>query len=182
MSLLKVEKSSLLGSEFFKFGFDLFLEQPFDFAQLQILLRHRFSGLFSPVFEHSRACSLLDHGKDFNSFHVQNFCDTSLHNEEIGVVDVQLNTLEQVLHRLLLRAMAVDQVFARTAEYDLSGNRNRRIFLKTDGRFFRVAVIEDDGHTGLGHTRLSTFVNEILEILRPDGRHIRNSEDKTDGV
>lgn len=35
----------------------------------------------------------------------------TLHNQEIGIVDVQLNTLKKILNRLLSSLMPIQQVF-----------------------------------------------------------------------
>lgn len=182
LGLLEIEESTLLGSKFFEFRLDFFLQQSFNFVQFQVLLGHRLCSFLSSVLEHSGARSLLNHGKNFNSLHVQHFRDAPLHNEEVRVVNIQLNTLEEILHRLLLRAMTVDQVFARSTEDDLSSNGDGRVFLKTNRRLGSVAVIEDDSHAGLGHTRLSTLVNKILKILCSNGRHVRDSENEADGI
>lgn len=38
----------------------------------------------------------------------------TLHDDEIGVIDVELDGLEEVLHCSLRRAMAADEVLARS--------------------------------------------------------------------
>lgn len=42
-----------------------------------------------------------------------------MHDEEVGVVDVELHALEEVLHLLLRRAMPTDEVLALTIDRDL---------------------------------------------------------------
>lgn len=39
------------------------------------------------------------------------FRNTTLHNQEIWVIDVQLNTLEKGLNGVLCRLMAIEEVF-----------------------------------------------------------------------
>jgi hypothetical protein len=78
--------------------------------------------------------------------------------------------------------MAVNQIFARTAQDDLPGHGDIRIFLETDGGFGGIPVIEDNGHAGFGHTGLTALVDKILQVLRTNSAHIRDTEDETDGV
>ena len=56
-----------------------------------------------------------------------------MHDEEIGVVDVELDGLEEILHRLLLRTMAIDEIFARAAQDYLAGNGDLGILFEADG-------------------------------------------------
>jgi hypothetical protein len=58
--------------------------------------------------------------------------------------------------------MSVDEILARTPKHDLSGDRNVRILLKSDRRFVRIPVVEDDCNAGFGDTSLTALVNEIL--------------------
>jgi hypothetical protein len=82
-----------------------------------------------------------------------------LHDQKIGIIDVELHGLEEVLDRLLLRAMSIDEVFACAAEHDLSCDRYLTIFLEADGRLFLVTVVEDDRHAGFGYACLAAFVD-----------------------
>ena len=61
----------------------------------------------------------------------------------------------------------------------LSSDADLCIFFESDGRFTSVFVVEDDGDARFGDTSLTAFVNQILQILRPDGAHIGDSKDKT---
>lgn len=88
-----------------------------------------------------------------------------MHNEEIGVIDIELNGLKKILHGLLLRSVAVDEVFARSAQHNLTGNADLRILFEADGRFLFIAVVEDYRDARLGDTCLSTLVYEILKFV-----------------
>jgi hypothetical protein len=105
--------------------------------------------------------------------------------------------LEEVLDGLLLRAVAVDQVFACAAENDLSSDADLRIFFESDWGLLLVAVIEDDCDACFRYSGLSALVYEVLnlqhqqipqvdrrrsthlEILRADCCHIRNTQNET---
>jgi hypothetical protein len=65
------------------------------------------------------------------------------------------------LHRLLLRAVSIDQVFARAAQHDLARDADRCIVLEADRRFWLVAIVEDECHRGFGDARLATLVDEV---------------------
>ena len=52
--------------------------------------------------------------------HVEHFCDPSLHDEEVGVVDVELHRPEEVVDAGVLAVGAVDQVLVLAADHHLS--------------------------------------------------------------
>lgn len=45
--------------------------------------------------------------------------ELTLHDEEVGVVDIKLNALEKVLHRVLRRPVPANEVLARPIQRDL---------------------------------------------------------------
>ena len=86
-----------------------------------------------------------------------------MRDHEVRVVDVQLHRLEEVLYALLLRAVSIDEVFARSAQHDLPGDRYLRMFLEAYGALGLVAVVEYDGNTRFRDARLTALVDEVLE-------------------
>jgi hypothetical protein len=88
--------------------------------------------------------------------------DFALRNHEVGVVNVELHRLEEVLYALLLCSVPIDEVFARSAQHDLSGYRYLGMFLKADRALRFVAVVEYDCNARFGDTGLSALVDEIL--------------------
>lgn len=86
-----------------------------------------------------------------------------MHNEEIRVVDVELHRLEKVLDRLLLRSVAIDEVFGSATQDDLPGHGDLRILFKADGRFGLVTVVKNNGDACFGYTCLATLVDQVLE-------------------
>jgi hypothetical protein len=87
-----------------------------------------------------------------------------LHDEEIGIVDVELYGLEEILYSLLLCAVAVDEVFTCASENDLSGDADLCIFFESDGGLLLVAVVEDNCDACFCYSGLSTLVDEILKF------------------
>lgn len=71
--------------------------------------------------------------------------------------------MEEVLHCLLLCAVAINEVFARAAENNLASNRYLGIFFEADGRFCFIAVVEDYSDTGFGDACLTALVDEVLK-------------------
>lgn len=51
--------------------------------------------------------------------HVENFSDAALHNDKVGIIDVELNGLEEAKHSLLLDFMPVEDVFGDVWEGNL---------------------------------------------------------------
>lgn len=64
----------------------------------------------------------------------------------------------------------------------MSRNRNARVFFKSDRGFILVMIVEDDGHTRLGNSCLATLVDKILQVLCSHSRHVRNTQNETDGI
>jgi hypothetical protein len=73
--------------------------------------------------------------------------------------------LEEILDRLLLRAMAVDQILGRAAKDDLASYADGSILFESYRRFLLISVVEDDRDTSLGDTRLASFVYKILRSM-----------------
>lgn len=86
-----------------------------------------------------------------------------MHDEEVGVVNVQADGLEQILDCLLLGAVTIDKVFGGTAEDNLSGDADGGIFLEADRGFLFIPVVEDNGYTSFCYSSLTALVDEILE-------------------
>ena len=63
------------------------------------------------------------------------------------------------MHGLLLRAMAVDKVFACAAQDDLARDRDLAIFFEANGRLLLVSVVENNGDAGFRDARLAPFVD-----------------------
>lgn len=85
-----------------------------------------------------------------------------MHYEEIWIINVKLYRLEQILNRLLLRAVAIDEVFTGATEDDLAGYGYLSVFLEANWGFGFVAVVEDDSDAGFGNACLATLVDEVL--------------------
>lgn len=68
---------------------------------------------------HASTCSLFDHSQHLGGFHVDDLCDSSLHDEKVRIVHVQLNRMEEVLNSLYLCRMAVDEVFVSSTNDNL---------------------------------------------------------------
>ena len=82
-----------------------------------------------------------------------------MHDQEVRVVYIELDGLEEILDRLLLRTVAIDEVFACAAEYDLARDRYLPIFFKSNGRLFLIAIVEDNCNTSFSDTGLASFID-----------------------
>jgi len=81
-----------------------------------------------------------------------------LHYKKVGIVDVELNRLEEVLHGLLLCPVAVDEVLACAPKHDLPSHGYLSILLEANGRLLLVTIVEDNGNAGFGDARLTPLV------------------------
>jgi hypothetical protein len=86
-----------------------------------------------------------------------------LHNKKIGIVDVELYGLEEVLNCLLLRSVPIDEIFAGSSEHNLPRHTDLCIFLESNGRLLLVTVVEDDRYAGFGDSCLPTLIDKILK-------------------
>ena len=87
-----------------------------------------------------------------------------MHDQEVGVVYIELNRLEEILDRLLLRAVAIDEVFACAAEYDLPRDRYLAIFFEPNRGLFLIPIVEDNCNASFSDTSLASFVDQVLVI------------------
>lgn len=85
-----------------------------------------------------------------------------MHNQEVGVVDVELYGLEEILDCLLLSAVSVDEVFGGAAQHNLPCDANGSIFFEPDRRLLLVSVVEDYCNASFRDSGLTTFVDKIL--------------------
>lgn len=85
-----------------------------------------------------------------------------MHDEEVGVVDVELYRLEEVLNCLLLCAVAVDEILVRAIKHDLARDADGGVLLEADRRLLRVSVVEYDSDARLLNTCLSALVDKVL--------------------
>ena len=85
-----------------------------------------------------------------------------MHDEEIGIIDVQLDRLEEVLNRLLLGAVAIDEVLAGSSQNNLSCDGDLGILFEANGRLFLLVIVEDNSDTGFCDASLTAFVDQVL--------------------
>ena len=90
--------------------------------------------------------------------------DTTLHDKEMRVIDVQLNTVEHILHLTLLRSVAIDHVFVLPTNNDLSGDCDLFVMFISNRTGFWIRVIEHNGHCRFGDSSLALLVNQLLKI------------------
>ena len=87
-----------------------------------------------------------------------------MHDEEVRVVYIELDGLEEILDRLLLRTVSIDEIFACAAKYDLARDRYLTIFFKSYGRLFLISIVEDNCNASFGDTSLASFIDQVLAV------------------
>ena len=85
-----------------------------------------------------------------------------IRDREIGVVDIELHRLKEVLNCLLLSTVTIDEVLACATKNDLAGYRDFRILLEAYRALLFVLVVENDSHARFGNSSLSALIYEIL--------------------
>lgn len=138
-------------------------------------------------FKHPGSSSFFDHTKDLFRAHVEDFSDSALHNDEVWVVDVELYALKHIENSLLGSFVSIEEPFGgiRKGELNLTcikkereeseekvyltSDSNLRYIMQSSRRLIWIGVVEDNGYAGLGDTRLTTFVDEVLLSL---GSHL----------
>jgi hypothetical protein len=202
LCLLELEKRALLLPQLLQLGVNLVAQKLCDLLHLHLLLCHGLEGLVSSVFKHPRPSCFFDHRQNLLRLHVQHFGYAPLHNEKVGVVDVELDGLEQVLDRMLLRAMSVYEVLRGSAQDNLPSDGYLGIFFEANRRFGLVFVVKHDRDGGLRDTCLASFVDEVLasrselisrhtywvaqrtnlKVLSSDRAHVRDAENEANGI
>ena len=135
-----------------------------NFSKFVVLLFDRF---LTPLFlclVHHGADGLLNHGQDLRRLHVENFGDSSLHDEEMRVVDVQLDRSEEIDDAVVLNVGPVDQVLVLAANDHLTLNDDLVEVVVTHGTVFLVTVVKRDGDGGFGDAGLTVLVDQLLEV------------------
>ncbi len=63
---------------------------------------------------------LLNHSEDLRGLHVEHFGDPALHDEEVGIVHVQLDWSEEVADPAVLHVAPVDQILIFPTDHNLN--------------------------------------------------------------
>ena len=147
-----------------------------------IFLGHRPECTLLALLKHACARGLFHHRQDFGGFHVQDLGDATLHDQKVGVVDVELDALKQILHGLLRRLVAIDQVLGCATHRHLTRHGNGGIVFKRDGRALLVTVIENDRHRRFRDASLSALVDQVLHIRRPHRAQVGQTQHEANGI
>ena len=70
--------------------------------------------------------------------------------------------MEEVLHSLLLRTVAVDEVLGCSSKNDLSCNTNGGIFFEPDRRLLSFSIVENNCDAGFCDTSLTALIYQVL--------------------
>ena len=168
--------------EAFEGGRDFVGEDLLNFLHFGGFFLDRFQGGLLFVFEHASPRGLFDHPQDLVGFHVEDLGDAALHNEEVGVVHIQLHGMEEILDLGGLDGVAVDEVLVLAANHDLAGDGDLVKVLVAHRAGFLVGIVKVDADRGLGHPGLALLVDELLEVADPDLGKVGDAEDEADGV
>jgi hypothetical protein len=80
--------------------------------------------------------------------HVQHFCDTTLHDQKVRIVDVELDGTKQVLDPFVLHVLTIDKVLVFAVDYNLTCHRDLVTFLEADGTLIFIGIVEDQCYRG----------------------------------
>jgi len=100
----------------------------------------------------------------------------------VGVVDVELDGMEEVGHLPGGGIPAVDEILAPAAEEDLAGDGHLGTLLVADGTGGLVLIVEDNGNAGLVDAGLALLVHELREVAGTDLGQVGNAKDEADGI
>ncbi len=135
-----------------------------DFSKFVVFLFDRFLTLLFLRLVHHGTDGLLNHGQDLRRLHVENFGDSSLHDEEMRVVHVQLDRSEEIDDAVVLDVGPVDQVFVLAAHDDLTLDDDLVEVFVTHGTILLVTVVECDRDGGFGDACLTVLVHQFLKV------------------
>lgn len=95
--------------------------------------------------------------------HVENLLNLALHDQEVGIVDIQLDGAKEVLDLLVLHQLSIDQELVLATDYHLAGHGNLPALLISLRALGGIGIIENNGHRSLCNARLSIFVDQVLQ-------------------
>ena len=106
----------------------------------------------------------------------------TLHDEEVGVVHVQLDRVEEIGHLPRGLDLSVDQILALPPDEHLARDIDLLELLVPHGARGFVLIVEHDGDAGLVDARLALLVHELGEVAGADLGQVGDSQDEADGV
>ena len=172
----------LLATEAFEGRGDFLVKNRVELIDLELLFVNGLHGTLLLRLVHPGSRGLLDHAEDFDRLHVEHLGDAALHDEEVGVVDIELHRVEKVLHLTSLGGVSVDKVFALPSNQDLPGYGDLGGTLVADGGSVGIRVVENNCHDSLVHSRLTLLVNQLVEVSGSDLTEVGDSQNEADGV
>lgn len=95
-------------------------------------------------------------------FHIQHLRDSSLHNEKIRIVYVQLHRTKQIRNFFIQNRFAVNQILSFAAHKHLPGDRYFSTFFVTDWTLTGVRIIKKYCNGCFRNACLATFEHKLL--------------------
>jgi hypothetical protein len=105
-----------------------------------------------------------------------------LHDEEMGVVDIELYGIKEVLNLSCGCVSSINEVFAPASNEHLSSDGDLGTLFVSNGARGRILVVEDNRDTGLVDPRLSLFVDEFGQISSPHLTQVGNAQHETNRI
>ena len=90
-------------------------------------------------------------------FHVEYFGNSSLHDEEVRVIDIKLNRAEQILHSRVISITAIDHVFVSSSNNNLKEYKKQIKMLRLN----LITEVHSERHRLVIHTSLK---NELQSL------------------
>ena len=104
--------------------------------------------------------------------------NSTLHDDEVRVVYVELHALEEVLHALCGRVAAVEEELVFAADDDLASDGELVELLVAGRTLTLVGVVEEDGDRRSCDARVARLVDEVLQRVRAQLRDRLDAEHK----
>lgn len=152
------------------------------FLQFRVFFLDNFGGLLSFRFIKARARCFFNHRQYLKQrhykqcchifwskisylhwFHVQHFCNTALHNQEIRIVDVHLNRTEKIRYFFIQNNFAINPVLVFAANHHLPRHGDLFAFLIAHRAIVFIGVVENNCDRCFGYTGLAIFIHQFLE-------------------
>jgi len=105
-----------------------------------------------------------------------------LHDEKVGVVDVELDRVEKVLDLAGLGSVAIDQVLGLSANQNLPGDGNLAVLLVAHRGTILILVVENDSDDSLGNSSLTLLVHKLGQVASTNLGQIGDAKHKTNRV
>lgn len=108
--------------------------------------------------------------------------ELTLHDQKVGIVDIQLHRMEQVGHLPRRTVPSINEIFTLAPDENLPRDIDLLALLVPHRTIGLVFIVKNDCDRGLVDARLALFVDELGEVAGANLGEVLDAEHEADGV